>query len=62
MSKRKTWAVTVDGRVWETCPSRGAGLRLWKSMADNELFKRCRVALYGPRGGLIREKSPESDE
>ena len=55
------YTVTVNGRVWESCGSLRGGIRLWKTLANNSLFKNCSVKLFDENWKVIREKKPEQE-
>ena len=62
MDDPKVWTLEVNGRVWETYPTQRAGVRNWKTLAYNKMFKGCRVVLYAPGGAVIKEKLPKVGE
>ena len=60
--EKKTYTVTVNGRLWETRDKLQAAIQLWKMLAYNHMFKQCSVKLFDEKGNLIREKKPKQIE
>ena len=54
----KLWRVEVNGRLWETYQTERAGIRNWKTLAYNGMFRNAHVVLYDPWGVPIKEKFP----